>query len=752
MGQVWEAQDETLGRLVAVKVISLLAGRGSLGGDARARFLREARITAQLQHPSIITIHDLGETGAYNERVPFLVMELVRGEGLDATLRRGAVALPDAARWGAQIGDALAEAHTAGIMHRDIKPSNILITPSGHVKVLDFGIARAADPYATGDRLTQTGFIVGTPPYMAPEQARGFPEPRSDLYALGCLLFELITGRLPFQAPDTVGYLTAHLTQEPPAPSTVSAAVPSRWDDIVLRLLHKDPAQRYPNAAELSQALRELDRASEPARPAAVPTPPATPPEATTAFRMRVELVAPIPSQGIVVVGGHIESGVIKVNDEVELVGTTEKSIKATVTGIEMYRRRLEVAQAGDGQCGLLLRGIENRRVEPGMVVVTPGATPTPKPGFRRGHDRGQVTVPTVPDSAAFAPEPEAVTRPTAVGPPVGYARVGSPMIGGDSPVSALAFSPDGSLLASSAADDGSLWLWNPLTRRPSGQPLDTRSTDACSDAVFSPDGSLLAVTGGDEEDTVMLWDPYTRQLVGELVCEAIAFTVVFSPDGSLLAVGDSRGTVSLWDPVNRQQVGDIGVDGDRVTSAVFSPDGSALATVASGKAVQLWDPATGRPIGEPFVDAGAPPARPGGWLRRHGWGTPKRPPGGFNEVAFSPDGSMLAAAGPGRVQLWDTASRLPIGQPLTSRFPFNAVAFSPDGAVLAAAGGDGQVHLWHPATGNTMDGPLDGGDSIFSLTFSRDGSMLATGDIEGAVHLYARLTPKTHPRSPRRT
>ncbi|MGV9356288.1 bifunctional serine/threonine protein kinase/MFS transporter [Streptomyces misionensis] len=278
MGQVWEAQDETLGRAVAVKLISLLAGGGSRGDEVRARFLREARITAQLQHPNIVTIHDLGETDTGGTKVPFLVMERVRGEGLDALLRRGVVTLSDAARWGEQICDALAEAHSAGIMHRDIKPSNILITPSGVVKVLDFGIARAADPYATGDRLTQTGFIVGTPPYMAPEQARGFPEPRSDLYALGCVLFELITGRLPFQAPDTVGYLTAHLAQEPPAPSSVSTDIPRAWDELVLTLLRKDPQQRYPTAADLSRALRRLDHAFEPVPSTGEPAPPPTVP------------------------------------------------------------------------------------------------------------------------------------------------------------------------------------------------------------------------------------------------------------------------------------------------------------------------------------------------------------------------------------------------------------------------------------------------------------------------------------------
>ncbi|OMI84649.1 hypothetical protein BSZ07_37860 [Streptomyces sp. M1013] len=273
MGQVWEARDESLGRHVAVKVISRLAGGGSLGTEARARFLREARITAGLQHPNIVTLHDVGESDTGDGTVPFLVMELVRGEGLDTKLRKGAVTLQDAARWGAQICDALAEAHAAGIMHRDIKPSNILITPSGIVKVLDFGIARAADPYATADRLTQTGFIVGTPAYMAPEQARGFPEPASDLYALGCLLFELITGRLPFRAPDTVGYLSAHLTQQQPAPSSVSPDVPSPWDDLVLALLHKDPTQRYKSATHAAQALRQLDHAPGSTPP---PTLPAT--------------------------------------------------------------------------------------------------------------------------------------------------------------------------------------------------------------------------------------------------------------------------------------------------------------------------------------------------------------------------------------------------------------------------------------------------------------------------------------------
>ncbi|RAG82369.1 hypothetical protein DN069_28030 [Streptacidiphilus pinicola] len=258
MGQVWEAHDGTLERPVAVKVITRLSGGGSQGDKARTRFLREARITGLLQHPNIVTVHDLGETDGQDGKAPFLVMELVRGEGLDLVLSRGPVSLAQAAEWSAQICDALAEAHRAGVLHRDIKPSNIQVMPSGATKVLDFGIARAADPYATADRLTQTGFIVGTPPYMAPEQARGNPEARSDLYALGCLLFEMITGSLPFQAPDPIGYIAAHLTQEPPAPSTLAMEIPPAWDDVVLTLLRKDPRERYENAAAVARALRQL--------------------------------------------------------------------------------------------------------------------------------------------------------------------------------------------------------------------------------------------------------------------------------------------------------------------------------------------------------------------------------------------------------------------------------------------------------------------------------------------------------------
>ncbi|WP_326770721.1 serine/threonine-protein kinase (plasmid) [Streptomyces sp. NBC_01591] len=259
MGEVWEAFDERLGRTVAVKVVSLLAGGGSAAGELRARFLREARITAALEHPRIVAVHDLGEAVTAEGSAPFLVMEFLRGEGLETVVRRGPVSGLEAARWGAQICEALAEAHAGGILHRDIKPANVFITTNGGVKVLDFGIARAADPAMTGDLLTRTGVVVGTAAYMAPEQARGRPEERSDLYAVGCLLFELLTGTLPFSAPDALGHLTAHLNDTPPAPSSVLPGISTPWDELVLRLLEKEPGGRYASAAQLAAELRALN-------------------------------------------------------------------------------------------------------------------------------------------------------------------------------------------------------------------------------------------------------------------------------------------------------------------------------------------------------------------------------------------------------------------------------------------------------------------------------------------------------------
>ncbi|MDT0268584.1 serine/threonine-protein kinase [Streptomyces sp. DSM 44915] len=529
MGEVWEARDETLGRSVAVKVISLLAGGGSHGDQARARFLREARITARLQHPNVVTIHDLGEASTEGDRVPFLVMELIRGEGLDARLRRGAVTLRDAARWGAQISDALADAHDAGITHRDIKPSNIFIAPSGIVKVLDFGIARAADPDATADPLTQTGFIVGTPSYMAPEQARGLPEPASDLYALGCLLFEMITGQLPFQAADTVGYLAAHLTQDPPTPSAVRPGIPAAWDDLVLTLLHKAPHQRYPNAAALSRALRQLVHTPE--SPAGAATLPATKADIP---------VAPEPGEYLLATSIGAE-GTVRLWDP-----ATGRPVSQPLTGHTGTVFRM--AFSPDGRflaTGSMDTTVRLWETATGQLVGEP----------LTGHTDTVEDVAFSPDGRLLATG--SLDSTVRLWDPATGQPVGDPLTGHAGHVLRVAFSPDGRLLATGSRD-WTVRLWDPATGHPVGSPLVGHTNNVWAN-VFSSDGALLITH--DEDNTVLLWDPAAGQPVGQPWTGPIngAMGVVSSPDSLSLVVsitGGEDSTVRLWDPTTRQPFG----------------------------------------------------------------------------------------------------------------------------------------------------------------------------------------------------
>ncbi|MEV5574820.1 serine/threonine-protein kinase [Spirillospora sp. NPDC052269] len=249
MGEVWRATDERLRRPVAVKLI-----RAEAGDDERtsARLLREAETAGTLQHPGITVVHDVGEHRAADGRVLYLVMELLEGQDLRVVLDAspGGMPAPRAASLTAQVAEALAAAHARGVVHRDVKPANLFLLPGDRVKICDFGIAHLADAAAT--RLTVEGGSIGTPRYMAPEQFMGGEiGPRSDLYALGCVLYELLTGNPPFTG--TGAQLMYQHLHEPPPP--LPPNVPDGLARIVHELLAKDPSARPGSAANVAAQL-----------------------------------------------------------------------------------------------------------------------------------------------------------------------------------------------------------------------------------------------------------------------------------------------------------------------------------------------------------------------------------------------------------------------------------------------------------------------------------------------------------------
>jgi len=302
MAKVYRALQPSTGRDVAIKVLPAVQG-----SEAVARFQREAQLLGSLQHPYILPLIDAGSEGDWY----YLVMPLMRsGDLADRLLwQNGAMPFGDVRRIALQLADALDYAHSRGIVHRDLKPANVLMDERGNALLSDFGIALPRG----GERLTQVGYALGTPEYLAPEQASGDTDARSDLYSLGVIVYQMATGKLPFDVRGPTAWVKAHQEDTVPTPRSKNADVPEALERVILKALQKDPAQRWPSAAELGAALREalpepreVDHSTIPtlmtqARTIPMPASQPTPVAAPASKRWIIAVIA-----GVLVLGGAV--------------------------------------------------------------------------------------------------------------------------------------------------------------------------------------------------------------------------------------------------------------------------------------------------------------------------------------------------------------------------------------------------------------------------------------------------------------
>jgi WD40 repeat protein len=712
MGVVFLAEDPQLQRPVALKAMKpALAASAS----ARARFLREARAAASIKHDHIVTIHQVGE----DRGAPFLAMEFLEGEPLDERLKReGKLPLAEALRIGREIAEGLAAAHERGLIHRDIKPGNLWLEGKrGRVKILDFGLARATDD---DQHLTQSGAVLGTPAYMAPEQAHGRPvDCRCDLFSLGCVLYRLATGEPPFKGTDKISTLLAVTTENPRPPGLVSPEVPGELSDFIMRLLAKRPDERPGSAAAVAEVLGTIEQGL---------TVPLTRPAAGAGSR-------PLPAQA----------------------GRWPRPFR---------RRRLLVVTAA-GLLGVLGIGLAAQQVlvrvrgkEGRETVIDPagkgGNAPAPAAaGVRRSpfDELRRADIPAY--ELAVAGNGDTKQAPPELVAVLGDSRM---KLWGE--VYAVAFHPDGRFLAS-AGYDQKVRLWNLET---GDQIRALPGQDAFFCLAYSPDGRRLAAGGW--HGMLHIWDSKTGRLEHDLtgVQKAFVLALAFDPDGKRLATAGDDQIVRVWSAVSGDLLFTLAGHGGRINDLAFRADGKRLATASDDKTIKIWDVEKAgdalatlqgdhmelsvaySPDGKSLASEEA--SGDDGQVVRI-WDAETRQEvrrinrEGYRQmVAFSPDGTLLAAGN------WDATVRLldvrtgQVTKVLQAPAERNRrVSFSRDGLRLAAAGTDGSVRVWDVATGRPLRTPAGHYGTITQLAFSPDQRSLASGSLDRTIRLWDTTT-----------
>lgn len=638
MGVVLHAYDPSLARDVAIKVIDPKLAHNEV---ARQRFCREARAAAAVTHDNLVAVHQVDEDE--HSGLPYLVMQLVQGESLEQRLKRvGRLTMPEVARLGMQAAAGLAAAHAGGLIHRDIKPANILLEdPVDRVKLTDFGLARAAEDV----KLTRTGFVAGSPLYMAPEQARGDEiDHRSDLFSLGSVLYEAASGAPAFDGKTPLAVLR-RVADETPQPLHASNPDMPEWmSEIILKLLAKNPADRYQSAAEVAETFAaELARAHA-LSPLDVPAdvcPAAAATRSGTAARTRKHICWKSVAHRALPWLGGAALGALAV---------------ALFWSPQPQQNTVEIPVPGPV------------RFMPASAAAEPG----PAPAFSFDGNSGAIW------AVAFLDPDRLVIGMEDGNVKIWNFRTNSiikslePRQGGT--IWSIDVSSDGQYLVA-PSDDSEVTVWQLDTYeqwRRFPQPTSTKA------AAFSPKAARLAT--GDRNATVRVWDMNAQIPIELKGHHGTVHALAYAPDGMRLASAGSDGTVKLWDLHDfdwlrrdnpQVKVSDLAEHKGPVYGVAFSKNSELVATTGWDGTVRIWDAAKGeqkRVIKAHDGDA---------------W-----------SVSFGNDGKWVASAGQDAVKVWEVATGKEI---FSYRGPraFHVVRFAKDGTTLAAGGRDGTVKIW---------------------------------------------------------